>query len=75
VPVAATTYSDFAVAVGGGVDYNISRRFAVRVGQLDYYHASLNLDKYYQSAFGVLIQGNPTTQVNLRFSAGIVLRF
>jgi len=75
VPAAATTYNDFAVAVGGGVDYNISRRFAVRVGQLDYYHASLNLNKYYQSAFGLLIQGMPTTQVNLRFSAGLVLRF
>jgi opacity protein-like surface antigen len=75
VPAAATTYHDFAYALGGGVDYKVSRLFVVRVGQLDYYHASLNQDKYYQSAFGVLIQGNPPTQVNLRFSAGVVMRF
>jgi hypothetical protein len=71
----ATTYDDFAVAVGGGVDYKITRRFAVRVGQLDYYHASLNLNKYYQSAYGVLFEGMPITQVSLRFSAGVVMRF
>jgi opacity protein-like surface antigen len=75
VPAVATTYDDFAVAVGGGVDYKITRRFAVRVGQLDYYHASLNLNKYYQSAYGVLFEGMPITQVSLRFSAGVVMRF
>jgi opacity protein-like surface antigen len=75
VSAAATTYNDFAVTLGGGVDYKLAQHFALRVAQLDYYHASLNLNKYYQSAFGVLIQGMPTTQVKLRFSAGVVLRF
>jgi opacity protein-like surface antigen len=75
VPATATTYNDFAVAVGGGVDYKLTRRFAVRLGQLDYYHASLNLNKYYQSAYGVLFEGMPITQVSLRFSAGVVARF
>ncbi len=75
VPAVAVTYNPFAVEVGGGVDYNLTRRFSVRVGQLDYYHTSLNLNKYYQSAYGVLFEGMPITQTSLRFSAGVVARF
>jgi opacity protein-like surface antigen len=75
LPAAATTSNDFAVALGGGVDYKLSRLFAVRVGQVDYYHTTLNLNKLYESAFGVLVQGLPIRQVYVRLSAGVVLRF
>jgi hypothetical protein len=45
-----------AVAFGGGMDWDVSPRFAVRVFQVDYLHTNL-----FQ-----------TTQNNLRFSAGLV---
>jgi opacity protein-like surface antigen len=72
----ATTYNDFAIALGGGIDYKLNRRFALRLGQLDWYHTSLNLNSYYGSAYGVgLFQGLSTNQRNLRFSTGIVVNF
>jgi opacity protein-like surface antigen len=76
VTAAPTTYYDFAVALGAGVDYKITRRFAIRVGQVDFYHTSLNLNKFYDSAFGVgLFQSLAIHQDNLRLSAGAVVRF
>ncbi len=73
---AATTYNDFAIALGGGVDYSIVRHFALRLVQVDYYHTSVNPNKLYGSAFGgTSFEGLPTHQVNLRLSAGAVLRF
>ena len=45
-----------AVALGGGMDFDITSRFAVRVFQLDYLHTSLFSQ----------------TQNNLRFSTGLV---
>jgi opacity protein-like surface antigen len=76
ISVAATNYTDFAIALGGGVDYRVARRVSLRLGQLDRYHTSLNLNKFYTNAFGgTLLQGLRTHQVNYRFSAGIVLRF
>ena len=72
----STSYTDAAVAFGGGVDYKVSRRFAVRVGQLDWYHTSLNLNKFYGSAFGIgLFQGLSTKERNWRVSSGVVVRF
>jgi len=47
------------VSFGGGMDYSISPRFAVRAFQVDYLHTSL---------FN-------TTQDNLRFSTGLVYRW
>jgi hypothetical protein len=76
VSSAATTYNDFAMALGGGVDCSITRHVSVRLGQLDWYHTSINLNKFYTSAFGGnLLEGLATHQDNLRFSAGAVLRF
>jgi len=76
VTAAAATYNDFAIAFGGGVDCKLSRRFAIRVGQVDFYHTSLNLNKFYGSVFGIgLFQGLPTHQDNVRLSAGVVVRF
>jgi len=76
VSSAATTYNDFAMALGGGVDCSITRHVSVRLGQLDWYHTSINLNKFYTSAFGgSLLEGLATHQDNLRFSAGAVVRF
>jgi hypothetical protein len=45
--------------VGGGMDLDLSPRFAVRVFQVDYLHTTLFNDK----------------QNNLRFSTGLVYRW
>jgi len=54
----ANTEGDTArvVVLGGGMDRDISRRFAIRLFQLDYIHSTLFKD----------------TQNNLRFSTGLV---
>jgi hypothetical protein len=51
--------SAFTMAFGGGLDYNLNRKFAVRVGQFD----------YLPTRFG------GETQNNFRYSAGVVVRF
>ena len=72
----ASTYTDFAIALGGGLDYKLSRHFDLRVGQLDYFRTSLDLNSLYGSAYGPgRFQGLATHENNLRFSTGIVLRF
>ena len=48
-----------AVIGGGGMDYDITSRFAVRAFQVDYVHTTLFT----------------TTQNNLRFSTGLVYRW
>jgi opacity protein-like surface antigen len=76
VTVTATTYDDFVVALGGGVDYRVTHHFSVRAAQLDWYHTSVNLNKFYTNAFGgTLLEGLRTNQVNYRVSAGAVVRF
>lgn len=49
----------FAMALGAGVDANLSRRLAVRLGQIDYVRTNFV----------------NTTENNFRYSAGIVLKF
>ena len=72
----SSTYTDFAMAFGGGLDYKLSRHFAVRVGQLDYLYTGHDLNSVYGSAFGPgRFQGLASHENNLRFSTGIVLRF
>ena len=51
--------TDFTWAAGGGVDYDLSRNFAVRVAQADFLQTRVS-------------GGN---QNNFRFSAGIVIKF
>jgi len=76
ITVAATTYSDFTMALGGGADFRVTHHVSLRLGQLDWFHTSLNLSKFYTSAFpGDLFQGLSTNQRNWRASAGVVLRF
>ncbi|MGB8759858.1 MAG: hypothetical protein WCD01_03125, partial [Candidatus Sulfotelmatobacter sp.] len=76
VSYAAITSNDFALALGGGVDVKVFRRFSVRLGQLDYFHTSVNSNKLYGADFNtVLFEGYPTHQVSFRFSTGIVASF
>jgi opacity protein-like surface antigen len=72
----AITCNDFAFALGGGLDFKVLRQFSVRLGQVDYFHTSLNSNQLYGKDFDtVLFEGFPTHQVNFRFSAGIVAQF
>jgi len=75
-PSIATNYSDFTIALGGGVDYQLSRHFSIRGGQLDWYHTSLPLSSFYDHAYNSSeFEGLSVRQKNLRFSAGVVARF
>jgi len=76
VSTTATNYSDFAIAFGAGLDLKLLRHVAIRAGQVDYYHTSLNLNKFYNNVFDSnLFQGLPIRQRNLRFSTGLVVQF
>jgi opacity protein-like surface antigen len=55
----STSDTAFAMAFGGGYDYNFSKNFGVRLGQFD----------YLPTRFG------GETQNNFRYSTGIVIRF
>jgi opacity protein-like surface antigen len=72
----AETYTDFTMAFGGGLDYKLTRRIAFRVGELDWFRTTLNLNSLYGSAFqNTFIQGFETKEGNIRFSTGIVVNF
>jgi len=73
---AAVTDTNFAFAAGGGVDYKLLPRVSVRVAQVDYFHTVHDLNVIYGEAFGPgRFTSLPTSEDNLRFSAGIVLKF
>jgi opacity protein-like surface antigen len=73
---AATAYTDVAAALGGGLDFRVSRHFALRLAQVDDFYTTHNLNKFYGSAFGIgSFQGLATHEDNLRVSTGIELRF
>jgi opacity protein-like surface antigen len=72
----ATTYTDAAVALGGGVDFKVSRRFALRLAQLDDLHTTHNFNQLYGTAFpSGIFEGLPTKENNFRISAGIIVKF
>jgi opacity protein-like surface antigen len=76
VTSAATTYTDAAVALGGGVDFKVSRHFALRLAQLDDLHTTHNFNQFYGSAFpGRVFEGLPSHENNFRMSAGIIVKF
>jgi hypothetical protein len=60
-----TGVNSFAMNLGGGVDVNVNERFAIRVAQVEYSLTRFNF-------FGLL---NPASQNNLRYSAGVVIKF
>ncbi len=51
--------TDAAWAVGGGLDWNATQRFSIRLGQFDY----------------VQSRAGDSSQNNLRYSAGVVIKF
>jgi outer membrane immunogenic protein len=62
-PGRATSYdTSFAMALGGGVDWTVSRHVWIRLPQADYYHTQFSN-----------LAGNG--QNRIRLSAGVVLRF
>ena len=61
---ASVSRNTFAMALGGGLDVNATRHFAIRLGEVDYL-----MTRFEESP------GNRVTQNNLRVSAGIVFRF
>jgi len=76
VATAASASTDFVMAGGAGLDFKLSRRFAVRLAQLDYTRTSLNLNSFYGRAFGTgLLPGLATHQDSVLISAGAVIRF
>ncbi len=56
---ASVTSNGFAYAIGGGLDFDASKNFAIRIGQFDY------LGTRFESS----------NQKNFRYSAGIVIKF
>ncbi|MFZ0956275.1 MAG: outer membrane beta-barrel protein [Candidatus Sulfotelmatobacter sp.] len=65
-----------AAAAGAGVDYKIYPRFSVRLAQVDYYYTGHDLNAIYNHAFGPNVLPNLSShENNLRFSAGIVVKF
>jgi opacity protein-like surface antigen len=72
----AVNYTDFALAPGGGLDYKVSKHFSVRFVQVDWFHTSINFNKFYGSAYGAgAFFGLPTHQDNIRLSGGVEARF
>jgi opacity protein-like surface antigen len=65
-PGASFSNTEVAMTVGGGVDVNLSRRFAIRAGQFDYVsiHSDLPLNAGGSSWFR-----------NFRYQAGVVVKF
>lgn len=64
--------TDFAMAVGGGVDYRINGRVSYRILQADY-NPVFRRDRTVTTSSGTTIQINGKTENNVRFSTGIVL--
>jgi len=64
--IAGQSDTAFAMAIGGGVDYNVSKQLAFRVIQADYLMTKFS---------GALTGSNPNTQNDVRLSFGIVARF
>jgi hypothetical protein len=81
VPTSATTFTDAAVLLGGGLDYRVSRHFALRLAQLDEFYTTHNLNKFYNGVFNTgtfntgTFVGLATHERNLRVSTGLMVSF
>ena len=64
--------TDFAMAMGGGVDYRINDKVSYRILQADY-NPIFRRGRTITGSDGTIIQLNGKTENNLRFSTGIVL--
>jgi hypothetical protein len=68
-PAFSVTRDAFALAAGGGVDYKIGHRLAVRLAQFDYIYTSFDFNNDIYN-----VSGLPTSQNHFRYSAGIVIK-
>ena len=76
VSSAGVTFTDFTMAFGGGVDYRVTHHISLRLGQLDWFRTSINLNSFYGTAFSnTFVQGFETKEKNLRVSGGMVVGF
>ena len=66
-------YTNFAMAVGGGLDVRLSNRVALRLIQVDYNPAFLR-DRRVVDSLGNVYQVRGNRQDNVRFAFGFVLR-
>jgi opacity protein-like surface antigen len=72
----ATTANDFAVALGGGVDYRVFRIFSLRLAQVDWMETTHNFNHFYGNAFpSGVFQNLATHERNVRISTGLVVKF
>jgi opacity protein-like surface antigen len=72
----AISDSSLAAGAGGGVDWQVKKHFAVRLGQVDYFYTRHTAADYASALFGTsVLIGTSNFQNNLRFSAGIVYHF
>ncbi|MGH9836808.1 MAG: hypothetical protein ACRD9Y_27595, partial [Blastocatellia bacterium] len=62
--VQSATNTQFAMAIGGGVDVNLTERFAIRAGQFDYLPINSDLP----------LNGGSWLH-NFRYQAGVVVKF
>jgi hypothetical protein len=73
-----TTSADsaFAMALGGGVDYRLSKGFGLRLGQVDYLYTGHNALAYSGAMYGTdSLGGLNDHQNNIRFSTGLIFGF
>jgi opacity protein-like surface antigen len=66
-------YTNFAMAVGGGLDVRVSDRISLRLIQVDYNPAFLK-DRTVPDSLGNVYQVTGNRRNNVRFAFGIVLR-
>jgi len=63
----------FAMAFGGGLDFGLSRHFAIRAAQIDWVRTNFNSLSSLTS--GLTSGLNSTNQNSFRFSTGVIWRF
>ncbi len=72
----AASYNDFAMALGGGLDFKVAKRFSLRAAQVDWFHTSVNFNKFYGGIYDTnKFEGVGTHQDNIRISTGFVAQF
>jgi peptidoglycan-associated lipoprotein len=65
-----TTQNAFATAAGGGLDYNLTKRIAIKPIQVEYV-----MTQFDSARLGGATRGFGNHQNDVRYSAGVVLRF
>jgi|SRR5580765_245798 len=67
-----TSANAFAMAFGGGIDFNLSRHFAIRAAQVDYLRTNFNSVDALASGLSTDLNNH---QNSFRYSGGVVWRF